>query len=148
MIGLVSAALQSFVNGCNDTNREAWGGRERPYFLNLGAIHGGVWPGSVPAECIIEGQFGFPPPGACEEAKSRLSEALSAVARDPGWPLTQPPAIEFVGVETPPEIGERLQRLIAGSRLYVLRGFDHWSVLTDGRHQLTHRLAEFVEGRA
>jgi pimeloyl-ACP methyl ester carboxylesterase len=50
--------------------------------------------------------------------------------------------------ETPPEIGERLQALIPDSRLYVLRGFDHWSVLTEGRHQLTHRLAEFVEGRA
>jgi acetylornithine deacetylase len=105
-IGLVSAALQSFVNGCNDANRDAWGGRERPYFLNLGAIHGGVWPGSVPAECIIEGQFGFPPPGSCDESRRRLSDALSAVARDPGWPLAQPPAIEFVGLETPPEIGD------------------------------------------
>jgi pimeloyl-ACP methyl ester carboxylesterase len=50
--------------------------------------------------------------------------------------------------ETPPEIGERLQALIPNSRLYVLRGFDHWNVLTEGRHQLTHRLAEFVESRA
>ena len=50
--------------------------------------------------------------------------------------------------ETPPEIGERLQALIPGSRLYLLRGFDHWNVLTEGRHQLTHRLAEFVEERA
>jgi pimeloyl-ACP methyl ester carboxylesterase len=50
--------------------------------------------------------------------------------------------------ETPPEIGERLQALIPGSRLYLLRGFDHWNVLTEGRHQLTHRLAEFMEERA
>jgi pimeloyl-ACP methyl ester carboxylesterase len=50
--------------------------------------------------------------------------------------------------ETPPEIGERLNALIPGSRLYLLRGFDHWTVLTEGRHQVTHRLAEFVEGRA
>ena len=50
--------------------------------------------------------------------------------------------------ETPPEIGDRLQALIPNSRLYVLRGFDHWNVLTEGRHQLTHRLAEFVESRA
>ena len=50
--------------------------------------------------------------------------------------------------ETPPEMGERLQALIPGSRLYVLRGFDHWNVLTEGRHQLTHRLAEFVESGA
>ena len=47
--------------------------------------------------------------------------------------------------ETPPEIGTRLDRLIPQSRLIVLRGFDHWSVLTDGRHQIVQRLSEFVE---
>ncbi len=47
--------------------------------------------------------------------------------------------------ETPPEIGTRLNRLMPQSRLIVLRGFDHWSVLTDGRHQIVQRLSEFVE---
>jgi pimeloyl-ACP methyl ester carboxylesterase len=47
--------------------------------------------------------------------------------------------------ETPPDIGERLRALIPDTRLYLLRGFDHWNVLTEGRHQVTHRLAEFVE---
>jgi pimeloyl-ACP methyl ester carboxylesterase len=47
--------------------------------------------------------------------------------------------------ETPPEIGERLNRLIPQSRMIVLRGFDHWSVLTDGRHQIVQRLSEFME---
>lgn len=47
--------------------------------------------------------------------------------------------------ETPPEIGERLNALIPQSRLIVLRGFDHWTVLTDGRHQIAQRLLEFVE---
>jgi pimeloyl-ACP methyl ester carboxylesterase len=47
--------------------------------------------------------------------------------------------------DTPPEIGERLHRLIPCSRLIVLRGFDHWSVLTEGRHQVVQRLSEFME---
>jgi pimeloyl-ACP methyl ester carboxylesterase len=47
--------------------------------------------------------------------------------------------------ETPPDIGERLQRLIPDAQLHVLRGFDHWSLLTDGQHQLTHRLSDFLE---
>ena len=47
--------------------------------------------------------------------------------------------------ETPPEIGVGLSRLMPRSRLIVLRGFDHWSVLTDGRHQIVQRLSEFVE---
>jgi pimeloyl-ACP methyl ester carboxylesterase len=47
--------------------------------------------------------------------------------------------------ESPPEIAERLHRLIAGSQLHLLRGFDHWTVLTDGRHQVTHLLGELLE---
>ena len=47
--------------------------------------------------------------------------------------------------ESPPEIAERLHRLIAGSRLHILRGFDHWSILTDGRHQVLHLLGELLE---
>jgi len=47
--------------------------------------------------------------------------------------------------ETPPEIGERLRRLIPNAQLHVLRGFDHWNLLTEGQHQLTHRLTEFLE---
>jgi pimeloyl-ACP methyl ester carboxylesterase len=47
--------------------------------------------------------------------------------------------------ESPPEIAIRLHRLISGSQLHLLRGFDHWTVLTDGRHQVIHRLGELLE---
>jgi pimeloyl-ACP methyl ester carboxylesterase len=47
--------------------------------------------------------------------------------------------------ESPPEIASRLHALISGSRLHVLRGFDHWTILTDGRHQVTHLIGELLE---
>jgi pimeloyl-ACP methyl ester carboxylesterase len=47
--------------------------------------------------------------------------------------------------ETPPELAARLHRMMPRSRLVVLRGFDHWNVLTDGRHQIIQRLSEFME---
>jgi pimeloyl-ACP methyl ester carboxylesterase len=47
--------------------------------------------------------------------------------------------------ETPPEMGMRFNKLMPQSRLYVLRGFDHWDILTDGRHQIVQRLGEFLE---
>jgi pimeloyl-ACP methyl ester carboxylesterase len=47
--------------------------------------------------------------------------------------------------ETPPEMGMRFNRLMPQSRLYVLRGFDHWSLLTDGRHLILQRLGELME---
>src|SRR6202043_3122176 len=49
------------------------------------------------------------------------------------------PAVLLYGAEdheTPPELGMRFKKLIPQSQLYVLRGFDHWNVLTEGRHQL------------
>ncbi len=42
--------------------------------------------------------------------------------------------------ETPPEIGERLAKLIPTSQLAILDGLDHYSVLGDGRHQVAKRL--------
>jgi pimeloyl-ACP methyl ester carboxylesterase len=47
--------------------------------------------------------------------------------------------------ESPPDIAERLHALIPGSCLHLLRGFDHWTILTEGRHQLAHRLGELFE---
>ena len=44
-----------------------------------------------------------------------------------------------------PKSAARLNALMPQSRLVVLRGFDHWTVLTDGRHQIAQRLSEFLE---
>lgn len=72
-----------------------------------------------------------------------VNEDLSAVAR-----AVRVPAMLVVGDrdrDTPPELSERLVRLMPQARLVVLRGFDHLDVLTEGRHQIIQRLAEFVE---
>ncbi|HWD57291.1 MAG TPA: hypothetical protein VG308_03370, partial [Stellaceae bacterium] len=47
--------------------------------------------------------------------------------------------------ESPPEIAARLHALIPGSRLNLLRGFDHLSILGDGRHQVIHLLGDMLE---
>jgi acetylornithine deacetylase len=105
-IGKVVDALQALVERHNDAHPQPWGASERPFFLNLGTVSGGVWPGSVPAECVLEGQFGFPPPGSCAGSKDALRETVSNLGRLRDWPLTDPPSIEFVGLETPPEVGD------------------------------------------
>ena len=47
--------------------------------------------------------------------------------------------------ETPPKIGETLSGLISGSKLTLLKGQDHYSVLGTGRHQVTQLLKTFIE---
>jgi hypothetical protein len=42
-------------------------------------------------------------------------------------------------------MGMRLNSLMPQARLVVLRGFDHWNVLTEGRHQIIQRLGELME---
>jgi pimeloyl-ACP methyl ester carboxylesterase len=50
--------------------------------------------------------------------------------------------------ETPPNIGERLNRIIPGSKLTLLNGFDHHTILAQGRHQLVRLILEFMKDNA
>ena len=95
-IGSVVRALEEFVEREN-AGAQPWGGKDNPVFINLGVVKSGVWPGSVPAECIIEGQCGFVPPATCDSARAGIRAALAALARV---------GVEFVGLETPPHIGD------------------------------------------
>lgn len=67
-----------------------------------------------------------------------VNEDLSDVARGIECPVHL--VYGSRDTETPPEIGERLARLIPGAELAVLDGLDHYSVLGDGRHQVAKRL--------
>jgi acetylornithine deacetylase len=71
-------------------------GTER-MFVNFGSVHGGVFPGSVPGDCVLHGQCGFPSPWTVAAVKDALTKALARVG---------PAGIEFAGLETPPEIGD------------------------------------------
>lgn len=105
-VSSVVTALQEFVARRNAAHTSPWGPHERPYFINFGVLRGGVWPGSVPANCTIEGQFGFPPPETPGGAKDAMRAALHALAVSAHWPLAAPPAIDFEGLETPPHQGD------------------------------------------
>jgi acetylornithine deacetylase len=105
-VGQVVTALQDYVSRRNAAQARPWGTNERPHFINLGMVRGGVWPGSVPADCVIEGQCGFPPPETCASAKDALREVLRDLAQSPEWPLASPASITFVGLETPPQVGD------------------------------------------
>lgn len=105
-VGQVVTALQDYVSRRNSAQQTPWGTNDRPHFINLGIVRGGVWPGSVPADCVIEGQCGFPPPETCAGAKDALREVLRDLAQSPEWTLAAPASITFGGLETPPQVGD------------------------------------------
>ena len=47
--------------------------------------------------------------------------------------------------ETPPQIGEKLNKLIPNSKLVVLSGQDHYTLLNGGHHQVLRHLKEFLQ---
>jgi pimeloyl-ACP methyl ester carboxylesterase len=73
-----------------------------------------------------------------------ISEDLSLVASTIQCPVSL--IYGSSDTEAPPNIGERLEKLIPGSRLSILPGLDHYSILGLGRHLVLKRLMTFVEG--
>jgi acetylornithine deacetylase len=51
-----------------------------PYNLNLGEIHGGVWPSSVPAEVVLRCRLGFGPHLEPADAQALLRTAVESAA--------------------------------------------------------------------
>ena len=47
--------------------------------------------------------------------------------------------------ETPPEIGERLSRIIPHSKMILMDEFDHYSILSGAQHQVAHRINQFLK---
>ena len=47
--------------------------------------------------------------------------------------------------ETPLEMGERFHQLMRTSELMRFEGLDHYTILTEGRHQVASALKRFME---
>jgi len=68
-----------------------------PLNYNVGVVHGGDWPSSVPSECVLEVRFSAYPGADLDAAQARFRDDLRAyAARDP-WLAEHPPEIDFYG---------------------------------------------------
>lgn len=63
-----------------------------------------------------------------------VNEDLSEQARR----ITCPVHLLYGGADqdTPPEIGQRFNTLIPGSRLHIIPNLNHWTILSDGKYQI------------
>ena len=63
--------------------------------INIGTVHAGNWPSSVPESLVVEGRAGLVPGESLEETRAALVAAVEeAVATDP-WFAEHPPRIEW-----------------------------------------------------
>jgi pimeloyl-ACP methyl ester carboxylesterase len=48
--------------------------------------------------------------------------------------------------ETPPNIGEKYAQILPDAKLHLLAGFDHFDILSRGKHQCQRLIDEFLGG--
>jgi acetylornithine deacetylase len=68
-----------------------------PIPINIGKLHSGDWPSSVPDLAIIEGRMGVAPNETQENAKSELQNALSSLGEVDPWLKENRPELEWFG---------------------------------------------------
>lgn len=68
-----------------------------PIPINIGKLHSGDWPSSVPDLAIIEGRLGVAPDESQENAKRELEAALTSLFADDSWFKENMPVIEWFG---------------------------------------------------
>lgn len=68
-----------------------------PIPINIGKIHSGTWPSSVPDLAIIEGRMGVAPNEAMENAETEMTTALDNLKLIDPWFKEHPVTIEWFG---------------------------------------------------
>lgn len=68
-----------------------------PIPINIGVIHSGGWPSSVPDIAVIEGRMGVAPDETLEAARKEMSIWLDRLGEKDPWFKTCPPTIEWFG---------------------------------------------------
>ena len=70
-----------------------------PLPINVGTIHGGTWPSSVPDLVTIEGRIGVGPEETIEEVKEELAESIRRLSNRDEWFADHPAKLEFFGAQ-------------------------------------------------
>ncbi len=71
--------------------------KKHPLNVNIGQIHSGDWPSSVPSKCTFEARIGFYPGVDPEEIKKEVKEYLLEASEKDEWLREVNPEITFFG---------------------------------------------------
>lgn len=68
-----------------------------PFPINIGRIHGGEWPSSVPDYVVLEGRMGVAPSETIEEAKKEMEKWILKLKHLDPWFEQNPLVLEWFG---------------------------------------------------
>jgi acetylornithine deacetylase len=73
-----------------------------PYPINIGTVHGGNWPGSVPESLVFQGRVGVVVGERVEDARKSVEKAIAEAAKVDPWLSGNPPRLEWSGYQFDP----------------------------------------------
>ena len=91
--------------------------------LNIGTIKAGVWPSTVPEECIMEGRIGYLPNEVISSVRHQLEDCVKQTAKKDAWMRKHQPKVEWLGVWDASEIapGHKLAKLFKTAYKKILK---------------------------
>ena len=87
-----------------------------PYPFNVGTIHGGTWPGSVPESLVFQGRVGVVVGERVEDARRSVEETIAEAAQTDPWLKENPPRLEWSGYQFDPASVESGHPIVAAVR--------------------------------
>jgi len=70
-----------------------------PYPINVGTVHGGNWPGSVPESLVFQGRVGVVVGERVEDARKSVEDAIAEAAEADPWLRENHPRLEWSGYQ-------------------------------------------------
>jgi acetylornithine deacetylase len=92
--------LQALDRRLNEQTHPAFAGVEHPINLNIGVIHGGDWPSTVPGACELHCRLSFYPGQTVEETRREIEAAVAAATAGDPWLTNHPPRITWDGFQS------------------------------------------------
>jgi len=90
-------ALEELDRELNVRVHPVWDGIEHPINLNVGTIHGGDWPSTVPGACELHCRVSFFPGQRVTDMRARIEETIRRAVAGDDWLREHPPVVTYDG---------------------------------------------------
>jgi acetylornithine deacetylase len=96
----IMQALQALDARLNEQTHPAFSGIEHPINLNIGVIHGGDWPSTVPGACELHCRLSLYPGQPVAATRREIEAAVAEVVAGDPWFAEHPPRITWDGFQS------------------------------------------------